>query len=188
MSGKVIIFAAPSGAGKTTISRYVLQQCSLLEFSVSAATRPPRQHEVNGKDYFFMSPKEFKQRIDNQEFVEWQEVYPGHFYGTLHSEVERIWQQGHHVVFDVDVLGALNLKRIYGDRALAIFIMPPSIDVLEKRLRSRKTDDEKAIHVRLAKAEKEISTYRGFDRLLVNSRLPKAKTDGLSMVLRFLSE
>jgi len=186
VSGKVVIFAAPSGAGKTTISRYILAQCGNLEFSVSAATRPPRNHEQHGRDYFFMTQPEFEKRIENQEFVEWQEVYPGHFYGTLHSEVNRIWGKGHHVVFDVDVQGALNLKRIYGDRALAIFIMPPSIDVLEKRLRSRRTEDEKSIHIRLAKAEKEISTYRGFDRLLVNSRLVKAQSQGLAMVREFL--
>lgn len=186
MNGKVVIFAAPSGAGKTTISRYVLTRCGNLEFSVSAATRPPRSHEMHGRDYFFMTQPEFERRVENQEFVEWQEVYPGHFYGTLESEVHRIWGNGQHVVFDVDVQGALNLKRIYGERALAIFIMPPSIDVLEKRLRSRRTEDETSIHIRLAKAQKEISTYRSFDRLLLNSRLPKAQSQGLAMVREYL--
>ncbi|HNS30179.1 MAG TPA: guanylate kinase, partial [Tenuifilaceae bacterium] len=137
MNGKLFIFSAPSGSGKTTIVKRLLGQIPELEFSISACSRPKREGEVNGRDYHFLSVDEFKKRIEADEFVEWEEVYPGSFYGTLKSEVERIWQKGHHVVFDVDVKGGLNIKRLYGHRALAIFVMPPSIEELQKRLELR---------------------------------------------------
>lgn len=177
MKGRIVIFAAPSGAGKTTISRHALSVFRDLEFSVSATTRPARSHEIHGKDYYFISRNVFQEHIKNKAFVEWEEVYPDLFYGTLKSEVERIWAKGHHVVFDVDVKGAMNLKRIYGDQALSVFVMPPSIDVLEKRLRQRKTDGAAAILTRVTKAFHEIDAYRFFDGIVVNDRLPKAKED-----------
>ena len=186
MKGRIVIFAAPSGAGKTTISRHALSVFNNLEFSVSATTRPARSHEVQGKDYYFISRKEFQAYVHQNAFVEWEEVYPDHFYGTLKSEVDRIWAKGHHVVFNVDVKGALNLKRIYGDQALSIFVMPPSIDVLEKRLRQRKTDGEAAILTRVSKAFQEIEAYRFFDGIVVNDRLPKAKEDVERLIHNFL--
>lgn len=186
MNGRVIIFAAPSGAGKTTISRYVLSVRDCLKFSVSAATRPPRAHEKHGKDYYFISKKEFRELIDQGAFVEWEEVYSGHYYGTLKKEVEKIWSSGKHVVFDVDVKGAINLKHIYGDRALAIFVMPPSIDVLEKRLRKRGADSETAIRMRVKKAFSELGDFKEFDVLILNDRLEKAQKMTLQAVDEFL--
>jgi guanylate kinase len=186
VKGKVIIFAAPSGAGKTTISRYVLSVNQGLQFSVSAATRLPRQHEKDGVDYHFMTKERFKELVAADAFVEWEEVYSGHYYGTLKAEVERIWNAGKHVVFDVDVKGAIHLKEIYGDQALAIFVMPPSIDVLEKRLRIRGADSPEAIKMRVNKAFSELSDFKSFDVLILNDRLEKAKDMAVMAVRAFL--
>ncbi|MCX7744752.1 MAG: guanylate kinase [Flavobacteriales bacterium] len=188
MEGKVIIFSAPSGAGKTTLSKFVLQSFPQLEFSVSATTRLPRAHETHGKDYYFISIDEFKKLIQQNAFVEWEEVYNGSFYGTLKSEVDRIWAKNHHVVFDVDVKGGINLKKIFGHRALSIFIMPPSIDILEKRLRKRDTESEEMIKKRVLKAFKEIDDYKYFDKLVLNDRLEKSKKDIYQMIQHFLEK
>jgi len=186
VTGKVVIFAAPSGAGKSTISRHVLSEIPSLAFSVSATTRPPRNYETDGEHYHFLDVPTFKRKIDAGEFVEWQEVYSGHFYGTLHAEVEKIWNNQQHVVFDVDVKGAVNLKHIYKEQALAIFVMPPSIAVLDKRLRSRGTDSEDAIRMRLEKAFYELSYFAEFDSLILNDSLEKACFQTTETVKKFL--
>jgi guanylate kinase len=186
VTGKVVIFAAPSGAGKSTISRYVLSANPSLAFSVSATTRPPRNYETDGEHYHFMDVPTFKEKIEAGEFVEWQEVYSGHFYGTLHTEVAKIWNAGKHVVFDVDVRGAVNLKHIYKEGALAVFVMPPSIAILDKRLRSRGTDGESAIRMRLEKAFYELSYFAEFDSLILNDSLDKACFQTAETVKKFL--
>lgn len=188
MEGKVIIFSAPSGSGKTTLSKFVLQSFPQLEFSVSATTRPPRPHEIHGKDYYFISTDEFKKLIQQDALVEWEEVYNGSFYGTLKSEVERIWEKNHHVVFDVDVKGGINLKKIFGNRALSIFIMPPSIDMLEKRLKKRGTESEEVIRKRVQKAFTEIDDYKYFDTLILNDRLEKSQKDIYQIIQHFLEK
>jgi guanylate kinase len=165
MKGKLIIFSAPSGAGKTTIVRHLLEKNLNLEFSVSATSRAPRPNETNGKDYYFLTEKEFKQKIENNEFLEWEEVYKGIYYGSLKSEVERIRNLGKNVIFDVDVVGGLNIKKFYGDEALAIFVQPPSVEELRKRLISRSTETEEKIQMRIAKAEHELSFAKQFDKL-----------------------
>ena len=170
--GKAIIFSAPSGSGKTTIVKRLVQLNPDLEFSISACTRDRRgRQEENGKDYYFLSPEEFKQKIDNQEFVEWQEVYSGNFYGTLKQEVDRIWASGKNVIFDVDVKGGLNLKQYFGDRGLAIFVKVPSLEILEQRLRSRGTESEDSISRRLFKAQFEMGFEDQFDVTLLNEDL-----------------
>ena len=170
--GKCIIFSAPSGAGKTTIVHGLLNDPSLnLSFSVSACSRGPRPNERDGKDYYFLGIGGFKQKIREGAFIEWEEVYTDHFYGTLRSEIERIWAQGKNVIFDVDVIGGLNLKKIFGENALAIFVQPPSIETLEERLRHRSTETENKIRQRLEKAEKEMSKASEFDVILVNDEL-----------------
>jgi len=174
MQGKLIIFSAPSGAGKTTIVRHLLEQNLNLEFSISATSRGMRHTETNGKDYYFLSPEEFRSKIENDEFLEWEEVYAGTFYGTLKSEVERIRTNGQNVIFDVDVVGGCNIKKFYGDEALAVFIQPPSIDELRKRLVSRSTDSPEVIEKRVAKAEYELTFACQFDRIIVNENLEKA--------------
>ena len=172
MSGKCVIFSAPSGAGKTTIVKQLLLKPELkLEFSISATTRSPRGAEQNGKDYYFLSVENFKSQIENDGLVEWEEVYENSFYGTLKAELDRIWDKGNHVVFDVDVKGGLNLKKLFGKNALSIFIMPPSIEVLEERLRGRATDAEDKIKQRLAKAEFELSFAPQFDVQIINDVL-----------------
>jgi len=173
--GKAIIFSAPSGSGKTTIVKRLVEQNPDLEFSISACTRDRRgRQEENGKDYYFLSPKEFKSKIDNKEFVEWEEVYAGNFYGTLKSEIERIWAQRKNVVFDVDVKGGLNLKKYFGEKALAIFVKAPSLKVLEQRLRIRNTDSEDSISRRLFKAKFELSFEDQFDVTLLNQDLEES--------------
>lgn len=172
--GKLVIFSAPSGAGKTTIVKYLLKQQLELEFSISATSRSPRINEVNGVDYHFISKAEFENRVVNQEFVEWEEVYKGTCYGTLKSEVERITDLGKNVIFDVDVIGGINIKKMYGDRALAVFVQPPSVAELESRLRSRATDSEEVIQKRLAKSEFELSFSNQFDIVVVNDDLTVA--------------
>lgn len=184
--GKVIIFSAPSGAGKTTIVRALLDELSELSFSISACSRNPRSQEVNGKDYHFIGIEGFKNKIKNNEFVEWEEVYQDHFYGTLNSELTRIWNANKTVVFDVDVVGGMSLKKKFGKNALAIFVMPPSLMVLEERLRNRNTDAEQKIRQRLEKAEQEISLSSGFDVILKNDNLDIAISDAKAIVNQFL--
>ena len=188
MNGKLLIFSAPSGSGKTTIVKRLLGQIPELEFSISACSRPKREGEVNGRDYHFLSVDEFKKRIENDEFVEWEEVYPGSFYGTLKSEVERIWQKGHHVVFDVDVKGGLNIKRLYGQRALAIFVMPPSIEELQKRLDLRGTETPETLAKRVGKAREEMGYTKDYDLVIVNDNLDKAVAETMETVQRFIQQ
>lgn len=172
MAGKAIIFSAPSGSGKTTIVKHLLETNPDLGFSISASTRDKRgRTEQNGKDYYFLPPKEFKKKIDNDEFVEWEEVYEGNFYGTLKSEVERVWKEGKNVIFDVDVKGGLNLKKYFGEKALAIFVKVPSLEVLKMRLHDRGTEDQKSLSRRLFKAEFEMSFCDKFDVVLINEDL-----------------
>ncbi len=188
MPEKVVIFSAPSGAGKTTITRYVLDNLKGCEFSVSATTRTPRAHEKNGFDYYFISVEEFKNKIENNEFVEWEEVYIGTFYGTLKAEVERIWKSDKVVLFDVDVVGGWNLKQYFGEKALALFIMPPSLQVLEERLRKRGTESEEAVQMRIKKAAKEIGEHTHFDEIILNDDLKKAQEDAMLLINKFLKD
>lgn len=184
---KLIIFSAPSGAGKTTIVKELLKREELkLKFSISAASRAPRKGEVNGKDYYFLSADQFRKKIENNKFLEWEEVYKDHFYGTLLSEIERIEKDGNHVIFDVDVVGGLNIKQKFKNEALAVFIMPPSVKELEKRLRKRATDTEENIKKRVAKATKELEFSKGFDKIIVNHNLEKAVEETYKAVKRFL--
>jgi guanylate kinase len=186
-NGKVVIFSAPSGAGKTTIVKHLLSYPEFnLAFSISACCRPKRSNEIHEKDYYFLSLEEFKRKITTNEFLEWQEVYKDNYYGTLKSEIDRIWSNNHHAIFDVDVQGGLNLKKIFGDKALAIFVMPPSIDVLEVRLRSRKTETEEKIQLRLAKAQSELQTSSQFDKIILNDNLDKAIIEAEKMLKEFL--
>ncbi len=186
MSGKLVIFSAPSGAGKTTIVRKMLEQFSSLEFSISACSRPKRNGEANGVDYYFLTPELFRSKIEAGDFVEWEEVYPGSYYGTLRSEVETIWGRGHHVIFDVDVMGGLKLKSTFGNDALAIFVMPPSIDELKKRLECRSTESAETLATRIAKAETEISFAPKFDHIVVNDNLQDAIAKTALLVKSFL--
>ncbi|HEY4798350.1 MAG TPA: guanylate kinase [Bacteroidia bacterium] len=189
MQGKLIIFSAPSGAGKTTIVHHVMEKLSdQMEFSISACTRAKRPNEIEGKDYHFISTEEFKQKIKHHEFVEWEEVYTGQFYGTLKSEIERIWNAGKNVIFDLDVQGGINLKREYGRRALAIFVMPPSIEILELRLRQRQTETAESLAKRVDKAKHEIEVAGQFDKIIVNEYLDKACTEAEKLVREFLSK
>lgn len=186
VAGKCVIFSAPSGAGKTTIVRHLLAQDLGLAFSVSATTRPPRVGEVDGRDYIFLSVNDFKGRVAAGEFVEWEEVYPGRFYGTLRSELERIWSEGHHALFDIDVIGGLDLKELYQTRALAVFVSPPSVQVLEERLRARGTEDEVTLRTRVEKALHEMTYVDRFDAVIVNDELANACQQAESLVRRFL--
>ncbi|MBK1442153.1 guanylate kinase [Parapedobacter sp. ISTM3] len=189
MEGKLIIFSAPSGAGKTTIVRHLLSKHpDKICFSISASTRTPREGEVDGKDYYFISKEEFLHRIAKKEFIEFEEVYSGTFYGTLRSEVERIWALGKHVIFDIDVEGGLHLKRKYADRAMAIFVQPPSLDILVQRLRGRGTDSEDKLAERIVKAEKELRYADRFDVVLHNDDLDKACAEAEQLVLNFLHQ
>jgi guanylate kinase len=186
MKGKFIIVSAPSGAGKTTIVRRLLEAGLNLEFSVSATSRLPRENEINGKDYFFISAEEFKEKIRNGDLLEWQEVYEDHFYGTLRTEVEKIWSNNHHVLFDLDVQGGIHLKNLFSEITLSIFIMSPSLDELEKRLRLRSTDTEENIRKRLEKAASEITFSGKFDRIIINDDLEKAVNETIQAVSQFL--
>lgn len=175
MAGKAIIFSAPSGSGKTTIVRHLLENNPDLGFSISASTRDRRgRTEQNGKDYYFLPPQEFKKKIDNNEFVEWEEVYEGNFYGTLKSEIDRVWREGRNVIFDVDVKGGLNLKKYFGDKALAIFVKVPSVDVLKERLNDRGTETKESLSRRLFKAEFEMGFSDKFDVVLINEDLSRS--------------
>jgi guanylate kinase len=187
MEGKLFIFSAPSGSGKSTIVQHLMKLKLGLAFSISATSRNPREGEEDGREYHFISPGNFRKKIDNNEFLEWEEVYPGQYYGTLRSEVERIWNQGQHAIFDIDVIGGINLKREFGDKASAIFVKPPSLKVLEQRLRSRGTDDEASLEERLDKAEYEMSQAPHFDHILVNDSLDMALHNAERLVRNFLN-
>lgn len=187
MQGKLIIFSAPSGAGKTTIVKHLLQQNLGLEFSISATSRGMRHTETDGKDYYFLTSDEFRKKIENNEFLEWEEVYAGTFYGTLKAEVERIRNNGKHVIFDVDVVGGCNIKKYYGDEALAIFVQPPSVGELRNRLVSRSTDAPEVIEKRVAKAEYELTFADKFDLILINDDLGKACRKAEQCVREFIS-
>jgi guanylate kinase len=189
MSGKLIIFSAPSGAGKTTIVKHLVKQPQFdLEFSVSACSRPKRNNEIHGKDYYFLGTEGFRKKMNEGEFLEWQEVYQDHFYGTLRSEVERITSKGKNVIFDVDVEGGLNLKKEYGDNAFAVFVMPPSVKDLEQRLKIRSTETEESIAQRMAKAEKELEKAPHFDVVLYNNDLEEALIEAEKIVAGYLTE
>lgn len=185
---KAVIFSAPSGSGKSTIVSHILKLHPELKFSVSAASRAPRGDEKNGVAYWFISADEFRKRIADNEFVEYEEVYPGSFYGTLKSEVERIWDNGDAIIFDVDVKGGVNLKKYFGDRALSVFIQAPSVEVLRQRLVSRATDSPEAIERRVAKAAEEMTYADKFDHIIVNDDLQKAYADAERLVSDFLSQ
>ncbi len=186
MKGRLVIISAPSGAGKTTIVNHLLEKGLELEFSISATTRPPRGNEENGKEYWFISADEFTARINNCEFAEWEEVYKGYRYGTLKKEIDRIRNKGMNVIFDVDVKGGINLKNLYGTEAISIFIMPPSVADLEKRLLARATDDRERIKTRIEKAKEEIKLSDRFDNIIVNDNLAVAKQEAYLMVKSFL--
>lgn len=189
MEPKVLIFSAPSGAGKTTVVKHLLAMQELnLSFSVSACSRKMRVGEVDGKDYYFLSADEFRAKIKDEEFLEWEEVYADHFYGSLKSEVTRLTQAGKTVVFDVDVKGGLNIKKYYGDNALAIFVSPPSIEVLEQRLRDRSTDSQEAIRTRIDKAAYEMSFANQFDIILVNDKLEDTFMQAEKIIKAFLEK
>ena len=185
---KIIIFSAPSGSGKTTLVKYCLGVFPELQFSISATTRALRGEEIHGKDYFFLLVEEFKNLIAEDAFVEYEEVYQDKFYGTLKSEVERIWQEGKVVIFDVDVKGGVNLKKIFGENALSIFIAPPSIDELERRLISRATDDLETIKTRVAKAKEEMTYAEEFDQIIINDDLETAQKEIERIVRNFIEE
>ncbi|WP_423126666.1 guanylate kinase [Gaoshiqia sp. Z1-71] len=188
MKGKLIIFSAPSGAGKTTIVKHLLQQDFNLEFSISATSRAPRHTETHGVDYYFLSPEEFKQKVANDEFLEWEEVYPGICYGTLKSEVDRIRNKGRHVIFDVDVIGGINIKKYYKDEALAVFVQPPSIEELRNRLVGRSTDSPEVIEKRLQKSEYELSFAPNFDTVLISQELAVTLANADKLVTDFIQQ
>lgn len=187
MEGKLIIFSAPSGAGKTTIVKRLLEKYGdKIAFSISASTREPRAGEVDGEDYYFISKEEFLHRIAKKEFVEFEEVYSGTFYGTLRSEIERIWEEGKAVIFDIDVIGGLHLKRKFGDSALAVFVQPPTLDVLIDRLRGRGTDSEEKLKERIEKADKELAYADKFDVILKNDDLEDACNEASDLLINFV--
>lgn len=186
MEGKLIIFSAPSGAGKTTIVQYLLSIFPEISFSISCTTRPKRENEIDGKDYYFLTEEQFQEKIKNNEFIEYEEVYKGRYYGTLHSEIERLWNQGKHVIFDIDVRGGLNLKKQFKDRALAIFIAPPSLKDLEERLKNRNTENLESLLTRIQKADEELSFAKDFDAVIINDNLEKAQNKAKTLVKNFL--
>ncbi|MDA7567659.1 MAG: guanylate kinase [Flavobacteriaceae bacterium] len=185
--GKLIVFSAPSGSGKTTIVKHLLKQIDLnLEFSISATSRDKRGDEINGKDYYFLSTQEFIQHIKKDDFLEWEEVYRDNFYGTLKSEIERIWSLGKHVIFDIDVSGGLRIKRKFPEQTLSIFVKPPSIDELKIRLKKRKTESDDKINMRVAKASAELATAPLFDIIIENDRLNDALDEAYGLVKNFI--
>ncbi len=186
MQGKLIIFSAPSGSGKTTLVKHLLSLEFGLEFSVSATSRQSRPGETHGKDYYFLSEEEFRGKINNNDFLEWEEVYGGIFYGTLKSEVERIRNNGNHVIFDVDVVGGVNIKKFYGDDALAVFVKPPSVEELKNRLEKRSTETEEKIQMRIAKAEQELGFESRFDVVIVNENMQEAMKKAEILVSDFI--
>lgn len=185
---KVIIFSAPSGSGKTTIVQHLLAKFPQLQFSISATTRPCRGQEVHGKDYHFLTVEEFNRKIEGGEFIEWEEVYAGRYYGTLKSELERIWSVNGMVVFDVDVKGGVNIKKFLGNKALAIFVMPPSVEELRKRLENRQTDSTEDIEARIQLAEQEMAYAKYFDKIIVNNKLEEAIAEAEQLVEDWLKE
>ena len=185
---KLVILSAPSGSGKTTIMKQVIKDFPQLEFSISATSRAPRGEEKNGVDYYFISSDDFRKAVENDQFIEWEEVYSGTCYGTLKSEMNRIWEKGKSIIFDIDVKGGINLKKIFGDRALSIFIMPPSIAELEKRLVGRGTDTPEAIAKRVAKASKEIEDAKYFDIIVFNDNLQTAINETEAAIGNFIAE
>lgn len=188
-TGKAIIFSAPSGSGKTTIVRHLIEKFPNLGFSISACTRDKRgRSEQNGKDYYFLTPEDFKQKIDQNEFIEWEEVYEGNFYGTLKEEIHRIWDSGKHVIFDVDVKGGLNLKKYFGDSGLAIFVKVPHIEDLANRLRDRGTETEESLSRRLYKAKFEMGFQDKFDVILVNEELDRSFAEAEKLVGNFINQ
>jgi guanylate kinase len=188
MAKKMIIISAPSGAGKTTLIKYLLGKRQDIEFSISACSRPKREGEQDGVDYYFLSEEDFREKIERNEFIEWEEVYPGSFYGTLRSEVERIWNKGNHVIFDVDVVGGLNIKKQFAEKALAVFVMPPSIEVLEQRIRKRQSDSEEQIQKRVEKAAWEMEFAPEFDVTVVNNEITISREELVEIVERFLGQ
>ena len=187
--GKLLVFSAPSGSGKTTIVRHLLAQEDLnLEFSISCATREPRGQEVDGKDYYFISWEEFKKHIKAEEFVEWEEVYTNNYYGTLKSEVERIWAKGKNVIFDIDVSGGLRIKSKFPQETLAVFVKPPSVDELKRRLKQRSTESDEKINMRIAKAHVELATAPQFDTIIKNYDLDVAKQEAYELVKNFIEK
>jgi guanylate kinase len=185
--GKSIIVSAPSGAGKTTIVHRLMTEIPALAFSISACSRSARPMEQEGKDYYFLGVEGFKKAIENQEFIEWEEVYTDHYYGTLRREVQRLWDEGKVIIFDVDVVGGLNLKALFKEHALSVFIKPPSVEILEKRLRARETESEKRIALRIKKSAWELSQAESFDVCILNDDLEKAVSDAKTQVTRFIS-
>ena len=184
--GKLIIFSAPSGSGKSTIINYLLTQNLNLSFSVSATSRPPRGTEKDGVEYFFFTPEEFRRRIANDEFLEYEEVYQDRFYGTLKAQVEKQLAEGQNVVFDVDVVGGCNIKKFYGERALSVFIQPPSVEELRRRLEGRATDTPEVIQQRIDKAEYELSFAPKFDKVVINDNLEAAQAEALAIIKEFI--
>jgi guanylate kinase len=186
-TGKLIIFSAPSGSGKSTIVNYLLEQGVPVAFSISACSRTPRGEEKHGEHYYFLSPEEFRAKVAVDEFLEWEEVYEGRYYGTLRSEVERIWAKGKQVIFDIDVVGGVNLKKQYGDQALSVFIKAPSIEVLKERLIARNTEDEANLKMRLDKAEEEMAYAKEFDLVIINDDLKTAQEEAYQKVTDFIN-
>ncbi len=184
---KLIIFSAPSGSGKSTIVNYLLEQGVPVEFSISACSRAPRGEEKEGEHYYFLSPEVFRSKVAENAFLEWEEVYPSRYYGTLRSEVDRIWAKGKQVIFDIDVVGGLNLKKQYGDKALSIFIKAPSVAVLKERLVARNTEDEANLKMRLDKAEEEMTYAKDFDLVIVNDDLKTAQLEAFQKVTDFIN-
>lgn len=188
MAGKLIIFSAPSGSGKTTLVHHLLGQISALEFSISATSRDRRGQEIEGKDYYFLSPEVFRDKIKSGDFVEWEEVYPGTYYGTLRAEIDRLLAAGKAVIFDVDVKGGLNIKSQYGPQALAIFVQAGSLEVLQERLTRRNTESPEKLRIRLDKAESEMKFADAFDYILVNNELHLAKATAVLVVDEFIAQ
>ena len=185
---KLIVISAPSGAGKTTIVHYLLQQNLNLEFSVSACSRAKRPNEKDKVDYYFFNIDEFRKKIEQNEFVEWEEVYPDQYYGTLKSELQRIWSKGHLVIFDVDVIGGINIKKLFKENCLAIFIMPPSVEELKNRLKNRSTESDESLKKRVARAKKEMDYANKFDIIIINDQLEKAQSETEAVIRKFLKD
>ena len=188
MTNKLIVFSAPSGAGKTTLVKYILKSFSEIQFSISATSRKARGEERDGKDYYFLSNQEFKARIKNDEFIEYEEVYGGNYYGTLKSEVDRIWKDKKIAIFDIDVVGGANIKGMFPDETLSIFVMPPSIEILRKRLIERGDVSKEEIDVRIKKAESELDYASKFDNIIINNDLEESKKIALTLIKEFIDE
>ncbi len=186
MKGKLVIFTAPSGAGKTTIVRHLLKELDSLAFSVSATSRAKRDHETDGKDYYFLTPPEFRKRVENGEFLEWEEVYSNQYYGTLHSEIERLWNEGKHIIFDIDVKGALNIKNKYPEESFAVFVKPPSPEILFERLANRGTETPDSYRKRVKRATLELQYEDKFDYVLMNDNLERALSEAEAVIGEFL--